>query len=152
MKRIKTNEQRFLAESNAIEGMNWEASATEFAAFDKFMKLKDIMITDLCELVQAFQPDAKLRTITGMNVRVGNYYPPLGGMHILYSLDDLLVQINAEKISPYEAHVKYETLHPFTDGNGRSGRMIWWKMMKGSNLSFLHSWYYQSLDNAEVRK
>jgi hypothetical protein len=53
---------------------------------------------------------------------------------------------------PYILHVEYEQLHPFTDGNGRSGRAMWLYAMKkcgrleqGLNLGFLHAFYYQTL-------
>ena len=46
---------------------------------------------------------------------------------------------------------RYETLHPFMDGNGRSGRILWaWQMIEhniapGLSLGFLHAYYYQTL-------
>jgi hypothetical protein len=55
----------------------------------------------------------------------------------------LIRRINVRDIGPYPAHIRYEKLHPFMDGNGRSGRAIWALMMRGRDpfsLPFLHRW------------
>jgi hypothetical protein len=148
---LELRDIKFLEESNRIEGIRRPANKEEEAAFDEFMKLDKITVVDLEILVKAFQPDARLRTQVGMNVRVGRHFPPVGGMHILYRLEALLHAINQKEFTPYHAHLVYETLHPFLDGNGRSGRMIWWKMMGGDALGFLHRWYYQSLEHSGDR-
>ena len=85
-------------------------------------------------------------------VRVGNHIAPPSGPKIVEDLEKLLNDIAAKAITPWAAHVRYETLHPYTDGNGRSGRAIWlWQMtlldrQRGAlALGFLHNFYYQTL-------
>jgi len=45
----------------------------------RFLAKDYIKIDDLVEVVDYFQPGAKLRDRPGMDVRVGNYRPPSGG-------------------------------------------------------------------------
>jgi hypothetical protein len=90
----------------------------------------------------------------GMNVRVGAHIPPAGGPHIAIMLKSILAEVNTGTMSPYRAHLAYETLHPFMDGNGRSGRAVWlWQMQRDTPysslaLGFLHRFYYQTLGEA----
>lgn len=141
----------FIAESNKIEGIIRAPDLAEVGAFGRFVELPQITLPELNGLTRTFQPDARLRDQPGMNVRVGTHVAPQGGPEIVTALESLLGSINARQdYGPYRAHRLYETLHPFTDGNGRSGRAIWaWQMMRDDDpmigLGFLHAFYYQAL-------
>ena len=135
----------FIRESNLIEGIEREPTPEEIAAAEKFMALGEITVGDVCEFVSVCQPGAVLRERAGMDVRVGKHIAPPGGPPVRKNLGFLLRDVNRGQTDPYEIHHNYEYDHPFTDGNGRSGRMIWAWQMREFPLGFLHHWYYQSL-------
>ena len=135
----------FLVESNRIERIMRPPSGAEISATESFLQLKAVTVQDMERLVYAYQPDARLRRVFGMDVRVGKHKPPGGGPHIEKALVELLR--NEDCNTPYIQHLHYEMLHPFMDGNGRSGRALWlWRMGGSVPLGFLHTFYYQSLE------
>ena len=141
----------FVTESNRIEGLG-PAQPDEIAAHELLLKTSPLTIEALEAFVKAIA-NAPLRRHTGMDVRVGNHRPPHGGARIVEDLKYLLERINDTTVSPWDAHIAYETLHPFLDGNGRSGRAIWlWQHggMFRVPLGFLHTWYYMSLEESRI--
>lgn len=147
----------FVIESNKIEGI-WRPEGVldvEEEALVAFVQLPAVTVVDIESLVSIFTAgQARLRQEEGMDVRVGSFIPPKGGPGIVKSLEQLVANANEQDRHPYYIHHDYETLHPFSDGNGRSGRALWlWGMLRVEgvtantvlSLGFLHLWYYQSL-------
>lgn len=153
------NLYNFICESNRIENIHRDPTAHEINLHEKFLDLHVVQVGDLASFTKHIcnvgHSTRWLREKPGMNVRVGDHIAPAGGANIRNRLEDILADIHGGKILPYEAHCLYETLHPFMDGNGRSGRALWlWHMHQiydGDDLKaiynrgFLHSWYYESL-------
>lgn len=102
------------------------------------------------KLQKVYAPGQPLRNKPGMTVRVGHYYPRPGSPTMRRDLARVL----AIHVDPYRGHIAFEKLHPFLDGNERTGRTVWaWLMQVADRdsftLPFLHRWYYQSLDAAD---
>jgi hypothetical protein len=140
----------FLTESNHIEGIYRGPSDAESGAFSRFLRCASPAASDLGDLQAVFAPGMPLRERLGMDVRVGNYIAPAGGPTIVRRLNTLLRRMRAGS-DPWSTHVAFEMLHPYCDGNGRTGRMLWaWHMRDLGRdpfaLPFLHRFYYQTLE------
>lgn len=142
----------FVRESNKIEGILRAPLDAEMDAHRGLLVRSDVNVGDVEAFVSTIAPTHRLRRKVGLNVRVGNHTAPPGGPDIVSALEEILNDLLDG--DPYEVHQRYETLHPFTDGNGRSGRALWlWMYDKAGaldralSIGFLHNWYYQSLSH-----
>lgn len=139
--------REFLEESNEIEDIH-AVKDEEVGVALSLLELDQITIRDLERFLKTTAPAARLRNKPGLDVYVGMHAPPKGGPYIEDKLAELLLRW--KEFTPHELHVRYELLHPFTDGNGRTGRVLWlWHMEKKGHgiapLGFLQSFYYQTL-------
>jgi Fic family protein len=137
MKRKLPDMARHIRESNLIESIDDPAEdARSLRAFKWFMGQHGISTGVILEVHRRitlkqlpFRQRGNWRTI---QVYVGDHIPPppvLVIPQISEYLDEL--RFNWHMIDPIKAHVRFETIHPFVDGNGRTGRMLlWWHQIK----------------------
>lgn len=144
--------RQFVIESNKIENIRG-AREVEVQATLYFINLDYPTVSDITQLAAIYAGEkGKLRDKPGMDVRVGNHYPPGGGPHIYERLHELVQQLHT--MDEVKFHKAFETLHPFLDGNGRTGRALWaWQKVlrygeRGLALAFLQAWYYATLDES----
>jgi len=101
----------------------------------KKLEKKPLITTNLCiELVQCIkQNTAGIRTTPGTNLSNAKgeiiYTPPSGEKVIREKMRNLETFINEnDKLDPLIkmaiSHYQFEAIHPFSDGNGRTGRIL----------------------------
>lgn len=143
---------RFLKESNDIEGESWDELPYLAAQFALEFVGQAITRQDICKIHKllgedmAKQNDIELGKFRKCNVRVGLWIAP-PPHQILPLMEDYCAKW--KDMDPWEAHNRFEAIHPFEDGNGRVGRILW--LIKAIEVgyrfhrSFLHEYYYQTL-------
>lgn len=88
------------------------------------------------------------------------YYVPIAPEHLAPAMHDLVAFIGNETIIPLlrtaMAHVEFEALHPFEDGNGRIGRMLvtlmLWRLGILSEPHFFVSGYFETHKDEYVER
>ena len=125
--------KKYIQESNAIEDIySLEEIQQSLVAWRYLNRLNEITHYNICRLQKIItlnqidlRPNERgyYRSFSKINVTVGSKRLPS-----YKNVDKLMEEWlkDLPKMSPVIAHIRFETIHPFVDGNGRVGRMIYW--------------------------
>jgi hypothetical protein len=124
-------------ESNLIENIDDPDSDEQVASAWEYLSKQDkLTMSNVCKtqkIITLLQDDLApnqrgyTRSMSKVNVYIGDYVPPTWAM-----VDDLLNNwlLDMDEfwatLDPRDMHLRFEGIHPFVDGNGRTGRMLMW--------------------------
>lgn len=123
----------YIRESNLIEDI--DDNAEDRQSFKAWLFLKDVpfltidVLKELHRMITLNQlpvgQRGVLRSELKVNVTIGGKVAPqwyLSG----HMLNNWIMDYSQGAKSPIDAHLEYEHIHPWIDGNGRTGRMLYW--------------------------
>ena len=149
---MKKAEAAFLAESNRIEGYDYEPSLYQQTSSSKrgfknhienalsawrYMvvhhkePLTGRHILHLHQLhMRGTLSPSNVGKFRSCQVYIGKHRPP-APEHLDYYLQQFINDFNSKAFDPLELHYEFEWIHPFVDGNGRVGRILWaWDLLR----------------------
>lgn len=144
----KNKHKLFMLENNCIEGENrinpGDIEAIEFSLLD-VCSIQDIQTTH--RLLGQYLKKGWVGRFRTCCVTVGNHVPPSPEL-VPHLMNNYILDLY--KMDSWEAHNRFELIHPFQDLNGRVGRLIWLSKAvdEGYNfqIPFLQMYYYQTLN------
>jgi Fic family protein len=118
-------------DSSAKEVINYRGAI--YKGCDIIRKRKLLRVSDITKIQETIiENNAGIRRLPGTSLVNSStnkiiYTPPQSYDEICYLLDNFCKYLNGEESSLWKMavlHYQFETIHPFYDGNGRTGRII----------------------------